>query len=80
MNIYVVEIGGKFYLSFTGCETIEEVQESLWDGERLIHFFQFGENAPNMQDAVGVINALTCLDSTREVLEKLLTEVYRLGR
>lgn len=82
MKFYVVEIDGEFQVSFTGLETVEKVRKSLWVKERLIHFVQFGEgeNVSGIEDAVGVIDALTCLDSTREVLERLLTAVYRLGR
>lgn len=82
MNIYVVEIDGRFEVSFTGLETVEEVQAALWEGERLVHFYKDTNyySNPEVNQAAEVIDALTCLDSTREVLERLLTVVYRLGR
>lgn len=84
MNIYVSEIDGEPQVNFTGLGTVEEVRGELQEGEQLIYFYQFdpGHYCWNSEcyEAFGVIDALTCLDSTREVLEKLLTAVYRLGR
>lgn len=81
MNIYVSEINGEFQVSFTGYETKKEVETDLWEGEHLIHFCQFNENeSGELEEAVGVIEAISCLASTREILEKLLTTIYRLGR
>lgn len=83
MNIYVSEIGGEFHVNFTGLETKEDVEMELWEGERLTHFFRFDSSHcsnPEVEVAAEVIETLTCLETTREVLEKLLTAVYRLGR
>lgn len=83
MNICVTKISDEFHVSLTGVETREEVESQLDGCEELIHFCrldnEYREYSENCA-AFDAIEALLCLESIREVFEKIITEIYRLGR